>query len=267
MRNQWATPLGSLSWWDPGACWGLFRRRGLTEPGVPCAGPLWWDGQASTSDAEIIPRNLGRSDVAWFGFRCYSSDNFCCPLSFDIPIWPNVYNLMKPAFWIILVHGDTAIQSHAPNKKIVDLTTGFDQKRPFLRLLQLLWGTNEAIAQRLACSLRLSKPEPEFGQSLSQTLSQLATRASSTYLGRFTLAPQVRAPVPAFEFHLQSLAEEKVPPESWSLRIGKGPPVWCRERFWVWQVLCVCRHIRAYHNFGTGVGDAQRMMQQCSPSY
>lgn len=116
--------------------------------------------------------------------------------------------------------------SISPNKKIVDLTTGFDQKRPFLRLLQLLWGTNEAIAQRLACSLRLSKPEPEFGQSLSQTLSQLATRASSTYLGRFTLAPQVRAPVPAFEFHLQSLAEEKVPPESWSLRIGKGPPVW-----------------------------------------
>lgn len=111
-------------------------------------------------------------------------------------------------------------------QKIVDLTTGFDQKRPFLRLLQLLWGTNEAIAQRLACSLRLSKPEPEFGQSLSQTLSQLATRASSTYLGRFTLAPQVRAPVPAFEFHLQSLAEEKVPPESWSLRIGKGLPVW-----------------------------------------
>lgn len=84
MRSQWATPLGSLSWWDPGACWGLFRRRGLTEPGVPCAGPLWRDGQASTSDAEIIPRNLGRSDVAWFGFRCYSSDNFCCPLSFDI---------------------------------------------------------------------------------------------------------------------------------------------------------------------------------------
>eukprot|EP00435_Cladocopium_sp_Y103_P004624 s2474_g1.t1 len=83
-----------------------------------------------------------------------------------------------------------------------------------LMLLQLLWGTNEAIAQRLACSLRSSEwPEPDFGQSLSQTLSQLATRASSNYLGRFTLAPQLRAPVPAFEFHLQSLAEEKVPPE------------------------------------------------------
>lgn len=81
-----------------------------------------------------------------------------------------------------------------------------------LMLLQLLWGTNEAIAQRLASSLRSSEWEPDFGQSLSQTLSQLATRASS-YLGRFTLAPQLRAPVPAFEFHLQSLAEEKVPPE------------------------------------------------------
>ena len=33
----------------------------------------------------------------------------------------------------------------------------------------------------------------------------------------------MRAPVPAFEFHLQSLAEEKVPPESWSFfGIGKG---------------------------------------------
>eukprot|EP00438_Fugacium_kawagutii_P032511 Skav233911 [mRNA] locus=scaffold435:489274:494992:+ [translate_table: standard] len=90
-----------------------------------------------------------------------------------------------------------------------------------LMLLQLLWGTNEAIAQRLASSLRSTNewPEPgDFGQSLSQTLSQLAggtnRTSSSALLGRFTLAPQVRAPVPAFEFHLQSLAEEKVPPEA-----------------------------------------------------
>eukprot|EP00439_Symbiodinium_sp_Y106_P070479 s98_g12.t1 len=40
-----------------------------------------------------------------------------------------------------------------------------------------------------------------------------AAGATSNLLGRFTLAPQARAPVPAFEFHLQSLAEEKVPPE------------------------------------------------------
>jgi len=90
-----------------------------------------------------------------------------------------------------------------------------------LMLLQLLWGANEAIANRLASSLRTSDwPEPDLGQSLSQTLSQLAgakasgaASAASNLLGRLTLAPQVRAPVPAFEFHLQSLAEEKVPPE------------------------------------------------------
>ncbi|CAE7854906.1 FIGNL1, partial [Symbiodinium microadriaticum] len=44
-----------------------------------------------------------------------------------------------------------------------------------LMLLQLLWGANEAIATRLASSLRTSDwPEPDLGQSLSQTLSQLA---------------------------------------------------------------------------------------------
>ncbi|CAJ1338033.1 unnamed protein product [Effrenium voratum] len=72
-----------------------------------------------------------------------------------------------------------------------------------LMLLQLLWGANELIAQRLASSLRTS--ELDLGQSLSTLKGGAAT------LRRFTLAPLVRAPVEAFDFHLQSLAE--VPPE------------------------------------------------------
>eukprot|EP00931_Biecheleriopsis_adriatica_P005920 TRINITY_DN107399_c0_g1_i1.p1 TRINITY_DN107399_c0_g1~~TRINITY_DN107399_c0_g1_i1.p1 ORF type:complete len:1319 (-),score=266.73 TRINITY_DN107399_c0_g1_i1:64-4020(-) len=88
-----------------------------------------------------------------------------------------------------------------------------------LMLLQLLWGANEAVAKRLDFSLRTQPewPEPDLGQSLSQTLSQLTgfkgQGTASNLLGRFGLAPQVRAPVPAFEFHLSSLAEELVPPE------------------------------------------------------
>ncbi|CAE8590344.1 unnamed protein product, partial [Polarella glacialis] len=88
-----------------------------------------------------------------------------------------------------------------------------------LMLLQLLWGANEAVAKRLDLSLALQPewPEPDLGASLSQTLSQLTgfkgTSTASNLLGKFALAPNVRPPVPAFEFHLESLAEELVPPE------------------------------------------------------
>lgn len=96
-----------------------------------------------------------------------------------------------------------------------------------LMLLQLLWGANEAIAARLDQSLR-TRPEwseqPNLGHNLSQTLSNLtATRNISGPFGkgldsmttqRFAVAtPRVFPPVPASEFHLQSLAEELVPPE------------------------------------------------------
>lgn len=90
-----------------------------------------------------------------------------------------------------------------------------------LMLLQLLWGANEAVAKRLDLSLRTQPewPEPDLGASLSQTLSQLTGFRSggqgtaNNILGKFALAPNMRAPVPAFEFHLASLAEELVPPE------------------------------------------------------
>lgn len=101
-----------------------------------------------------------------------------------------------------------------------------------LMLLQLLWGANETIASRLDRSLR-TRPEWSqlaLGQSLSQTLSNFATtnfaairgrldpNASATLQGtmmeRFAVTPaRVFPPVPASEFHLQSLAEELVPPE------------------------------------------------------
>ncbi|CAK9009434.1 Ubiquitin-protein ligase E3A (E6AP ubiquitin-protein ligase) (HECT-type ubiquitin transferase E3A) (Human papillomavirus E6-associated protein) (Oncogenic protein-associated protein E6-AP) (Renal carcinoma antigen NY-REN-54) [Durusdinium trenchii] len=101
---------------------------------------------------------------------------------------------------------ETVLRAHQMQRLSPEIWEG-------LMLLQLLWGTNEAIAQRLAKSLRSSEwPEADFGQSLAQTLSQLGKPAASV-LGRFTLAPQVRPPVPSSEFHLQSLAEEKVPPE------------------------------------------------------
>eukprot|EP00913_Durusdinium_trenchii_P000327 g299.t1 len=97
---------------------------------------------------------------------------------------------------------ETVLRAHQMQRLSPEIWEG-------LMLLQLLWGTNEAIAQRLAKSLRSSEwPEADFGQSLAQTLSQLGKPAASV-LGRFTLAPQVRPPVPSSEFHLQSLAEEK----------------------------------------------------------
>jgi len=97
-------------------------------------------------------------------------------------------------------------------------------------LLQLLWGANEAIAKRLDLSLRTQLEWPDqgemgqtlMGRSLSQTLSQMTVKsnpgksspAATALLDRFALAaPQVRTPVPTTAFHLQSLAEELVPPE------------------------------------------------------
>jgi len=92
-----------------------------------------------------------------------------------------------------------------------------------LMLLQLLWGANEAVAKRLDQSLAAQPAEgteQELGKSLTQTLSQLGTlrrpgsNAATVLMERFALAaPNVRPPVPAYEFHLQSLAEELVPPE------------------------------------------------------
>eukprot|EP00929_Paragymnodinium_shiwhaense_P090975 TRINITY_DN51036_c0_g1_i1.p1 TRINITY_DN51036_c0_g1~~TRINITY_DN51036_c0_g1_i1.p1 ORF type:complete len:1380 (-),score=249.71 TRINITY_DN51036_c0_g1_i1:80-4219(-) len=87
-----------------------------------------------------------------------------------------------------------------------------------LMLLQLLWGANEAVAKRLDQSLRTQPefPEPqELAHSLTQSLSKFnSSDAGKTLLDRFVLgAPQLRPPVPASDFHLQSLAEELVPPE------------------------------------------------------
>lgn len=93
-----------------------------------------------------------------------------------------------------------------------------------LMLLQLLWGANGAIAQRLDQDLRTQPAMPEeavsqLGLSLTQALSQLgATGKSSNPAASmrecFGMAAQhVQPPVPAAEFHLQSLAEELVPPE------------------------------------------------------
>lgn len=98
-----------------------------------------------------------------------------------------------------------------------------------LMLLQLLWGANEAIAKRLDQSLRTQPEWPdgsELGRSLTQTLSQFfatggggaagasTAAAAPALLDRFAMAaPQVRPLVPAGDFHLQSLAEELVPPE------------------------------------------------------
>lgn len=89
-----------------------------------------------------------------------------------------------------------------------------------LMLLQMLWGANEAIAKRLDLSLR-TRPEfgtVDLGRSLSETLLQFSSHGSTaqagTLLERFAVAaPKVRPPVPASDFHLQSLAEELVPPE------------------------------------------------------